>query len=219
MLPMIRHASSSAFLVLALGCAQHGAPAASPPPQAPGVIGAPLADLAAAHVVLLPVQRLRPADSLGWSASTDARDFLAALDEQIAATLRTRGVAAGWALPADLVRSARRNPGVAVEPYGLTIAPLLQSRRAGGELHDPLASQLRTMVALHDARYALVPLELRFEPAGGGMERAVLRVDLLDARLSQVRWTGEVSSDAEPALTSALAATLAARFVDLIAAR
>lgn len=181
--------------------------------------GTPLAELAGAHIILLPAQQLRTADSLGWGASVGARAYLAALDEQIALALSQRGIGGTWALPADLARSARHNPSYAADPYALATASLLPIRHAGVELREPFTTQLRTMVALHDARFALVPLELRFEPAGAGMERAVLRVDLLDARLSQVRWTGEVSSDAAPALTSTLAATLAARFVDLIAAR
>jgi hypothetical protein len=101
-------------------------------------------------------------------------------------------------------------------------------------LAEPLATQLRTIVALGDARYVLVPVEVRLErapapsssagvtapgPASAGPGRAVLRLALVDARASQVRWSGDVASDTASALTTALAAGLAGRVADLVAQR
>jgi hypothetical protein len=55
-----------------------------------------------------------------------------------------------------------------------------------------------------------------------GTARLVLRLALVDARASQLRWAGEVATDAAPAgappFSSTAAAALAARFADLIAA-
>ena len=66
-------------------------------------------------------------------------------------------------------------------------------------LPEPLASQLRTMVALHeDARLILAPVEVRFEPVGTG-GRALLRIVLVDPRLSRPTWIGEVVSDSASA--------------------
>ena len=62
---------------------------------------------------------------------------------------------------------------------------------------DPLASQLRTMIALHEsARYVLLPVELRFEREAAGRSYAMLRVVVVDARAAEARWVGEVRGDA-----------------------
>ena len=61
------------------------------------------------------------------------------------------------------------------------------------------------------------------ERVAAGTSRAILRLVLVDARAGELRWAGDVATDAEPTgvalLSSAAAATLAARFADLIAAR
>ena len=87
------------------------------------------------------------------------------------------------------------------------------------EVVEPLAGQLRSLVALNDARYVLVPAELRFERAAqsAGAARAVLRVTVVDARMSRVRWAGDVASDTVSAFSPALAAGVAARLADLVA--
>jgi len=88
-------------------------------------------------------------------------------------------------------------------------------------LPEPLASQVRTLVALHDdTRLVLVPVELKLEPvpgqtgAGG---RGVLRVVLLDARLSNVRWIGDITSDAAPVFGAAITASVAAKLAAAVA--
>jgi hypothetical protein len=99
---------------------------------------------------------------------------------------------------------------------------------ATGELGEPLASQLRNLAAMHDARFVLAPVELRFERAAAGGQQpaaasgeagtAVLRVSLIDVRLAKAVWSGDVRSDVATALTPAVAASVAGHFVDLIAA-
>ena len=189
---------------------------------------APLAALGGERVVLVPSQRLREAGTLGWtSAAAQPREYLASLDDEIAAALAERGVGRTWVMPADVARSARRNPTYSTDPYALAVGPLEPGRRApprDAPLAEPLASELRAIVALGDARYVIVPVELRFERlSGAGADttagRAVLRVALVDARASQVRWLGEVASDPAPAFSLALAAGVASRLADLIAPR
>ena len=48
--------------------------------------------------------------------------------------------------------------------------------------------------------------------------RAVLHVVVVDARRSQVQWAGEVVSEAHASLSPAIAAELASRLADLVAA-
>ena len=201
-------------------------PAAEPTPP-------PLAALAAQRIVVVPTQRLREAGALGWLAQAGVpRDYLAGFDAAIAAALAERGAGGSWVMPQDVLRSARRNPTYATDPYALAVSSLEPSRRPpprDAPLAEPLASQLRAIVALGDARYVLLPVELRFErvtpPAGAAVEggteggRAVLRVALVDARLAQVRWAGDVASEGAAAFSPALATSVAARLADLIAPR
>jgi hypothetical protein len=86
-------------------------------------------------------------------------------------------------------------------------------------LTEPLASQLRTLIALHeDARLVLAPVELRFEPAGTG-GRGVLRLVLVDPRMSVTRWIGEIASDPAPAYGPVISASIASKLANLVAAR
>ena len=84
-------------------------------------------------------------------------------------------------------------------------------------LAEPLATQLRALVALHDARYALLPVEIRFEKAGGS-GRAVLHIVMLDPRLSRIVFRGDVLGDTAATFSPALAASVAGHLADLVAA-
>ena len=188
----------------------------------PGV----LATFVGQPLVIVPTQRLQLANGApSWAPQpADARGYLAALDDEIVAALRDRGVVGHWVLPEQVVRSARRNPTFASDPHALSVEPLLPRARSGGaasEIADPLRSQLRAITALsEDARFVLVPVELRFEraPAGPAAGRAVLHLALVDTRLAQVRWTGDVASDDASSLSPAVAASLADRVATLAAA-
>ena len=72
------------------------------------------------------------------------------------------------------------------------------------DLKGPVREQFNwTLVALHqDVRLVLAPVELRIEKAGPTTGRGVLRVALIDARLSNVYWSGEIPSDTASAFSS-----------------
>ena len=180
----------------------------------------PLAGLAGQHVVVLPTHYLRPADSLGWAGAIPRqREYLRSLDDEIAFELGERGFRTNWIFPEDLAKAAKRNAGYATDPYALAAEGLRPpgQRNQGLMLRDPLASQLRSLVALNEGRFVLFPVEVRFEK-DGGMGRAILRVALIDARLSSVRWAGDVRSDPATTFSPALAASVATHLADLIAA-
>lgn len=225
-----------ALLALLAACASRPAPAATPataPPAAAGAraVGRPLAGLVGERVAVAPVQRMRVADSAlaaGMTTGVGAA-YLLGLDSAIALAAGERSTS--WVFGPAVARGARRNPTYSPDVHRLAVNPLLAGRRLGPDnaIPDPLASQLRTLVALNDARYVVIPAELRVEPAPAGLEpatagrrRAVLRIALVDARASQLRWAGEVAADLPAApsspLPSPVAAALAARFADLIAA-
>jgi hypothetical protein len=186
--------------------------------------GRPLAAYAGQRVAVLPLQSVRRDDALGWGAQLGSSDTtLAAVDTAVARAMKERGLGA-WVGAAAVARAARMNPTYAPDPHSLPLALLAPAeRRPDIPIADPLASQLRTLAALSDARFLLLPLQLRVEPrqqdgkTTGG--RAVLELALIDARLAQLLWRGSVSSDVAAAFSPALATEAAARVPDLVVAR
>jgi len=180
----------------------------------------PLAGLAGQQVIVIPTHYLRPGDSLGWAGAVERpRQLLGDLDDEIAFALGERGFRTQWVFPEQLVRSAQRNAAHSPDPRALAAEGLrpLAKRRSDGQLGEPLASQLRALVALHGARYALFPVELRFEKIGGG-GRAVLHVLLLDARLSRATWGGDVRGDTASTYGRGVIASVANSLADQVAA-
>jgi hypothetical protein len=207
------------FTILLAGC--HGGKGGeeAPSPAEPSV--RPLAQLAAQRVIVTPAFSLVTGDALGWSTQIPkSREYLRLLDDEIADTLAERGLKSQWIYPADLVRAMKASPTYAVDPYTLGVGVLRNpSVISGTQLGDPLATQLRHMIAMQeDARAVIVPVELRFEKERTGLGSAVLRVALLDGRLGDVRWIGNVRSDPADKLSRAVLASLAAHLADLIAA-
>src|SRR3954471_21881117 len=171
------------------GCG--GGTAATTPATAPAPEQRPLAALAATGAIVTPASIIHIAPELNWSAQqAPARETLRALDDDIAAAIAERGLKANWVMPADLALSYKRNPTYAADPYALAEEPLRSSSFiVGTRLTEPLASQLRTMIALHEnARSVLLPVELRLDPVPPGNDaRASLRLVLVDPRFSEVR--------------------------------
>jgi hypothetical protein len=85
-------------------------------------------------------------------------------------------------------------------------------------VRDPLASQVRGLVGLKGSRYAILPVELRLESRGRGTGVAILRLVMIDSRLAQIKWLGEVVSDPMSTFSPALTANVATRFADLVLA-
>jgi hypothetical protein len=154
---------------------------------------------------------------LAWSlpAATEVRRQL---DAAIVAALDERGLRRTWSFPDQLAQSYRRNSSYATDPYAFAEEPLrTMSADANTHLPEPLASQIRTMVALQqDTRLVLAPVELRLEKAGTG-GRGVLRVTLMDARTSDVHWVGDIVSDTVSEFGPAVTASIAVRLAGVIA--
>jgi hypothetical protein len=183
----------------------------------------PLAGLAGTGAILTPVYTLRTAtEASGIVQMGSTRDVLRLLDDDIAAALADRGLKTGWILPEDLALSFRRNPTYAPDPYALAMEPLRSPAfTPGARLPEPLASQLRTMIALHEnARAVLLPIELRFDrDASGGAARATLKVAVVDPRFSEAKWVGTVRGDTASADVHVLARSVARGLADLITSR
>lgn len=193
-------------------CQRPSAQAAPSPPEHA------LANLAAQHVVVLPTYTAHAAPGLTWKIPSTA-ELRRTMDADIVSAFEERGVRKAWIFPDQLQAAYRRNVTYATDPYALAEEPLRSPALAIDQrLPEPLASQIRTMVAFHeDARLVLAPVELVVEPAPGGGGRGVLRLVLMDARLSNIRWIGSVSGDSSAAFGPAITARVAAKLAGVVA--
>lgn len=208
-----------ASLALIVGLTSSAASPAHLSAQKPAPIR-PLERLAAEHMLVLPVQYLVFSDSMGWSAlAPSSRTYLSALDDEITFALRERGLKTQWKFPPDVARSVARNTGYAPDPYALAASEVRSGVRSDAwQLSEPLASQLRSLVALTDARYVMLPVEVRLT-GGRSTGRAMLHVVVIDARRSQIQWAGDVVGGPTTKFSPAIAADLASRLADLVAAQ
>jgi hypothetical protein len=212
------------LLALLAGCSRP-APAPSPTAQPSSAPGAPvasqgaargaLAPLASEVLIVLPVQALRVSVPEWTEKVGDPRAYLSTVDDEIAFAVRDRGIKGQWAFPADLARSAKRNPGYTADPYNIAVDALKPVERDADKiLGEPLAGQLRAFAALFNARYALVPVEMRLapDPSGG---RATLHLVVVDTRGARLTWKADVQGDGTRTFTPAVAAGIAGRVADL----
>jgi len=211
----IRLVATGTLIACATAC--HGPTSNESVPQAPEHA---LSGLARQHIILLPTYAARVASDLDWSATMGRpSDVQRTLDADIMAALDERGLKSTWIFPPQLEQSFKRNASYAADPYTLAEEPLRSPMLAvDARLPEPLASQVRTMVALHDdVRLLLAPVELRLEKAGATGGRGVLRLVLLDARGSNVRWIGQVAGDSASAFGPKITASVAARLANVVA--
>jgi hypothetical protein len=217
-------------LFIALALAGLACGGASPPPAATSEAPAPepvhpLAAFASTRIINVPAQRIVPGGAAGWAEKLQgSRAWLDSLDAAFERELRARRASSNWAFAADLARSSRRNPTFAADPYTIRASDAVRQleRRKDAVIAEPVASQLRALTGLHDARYAFVVSEVRFEPVAGSSPpsaRAVAHAAVLDVRGSSLSWARDVSSDAFAEPSSSLLASLASRLADLFVPR
>ena len=173
----------------------------------PVVAGPPLASFTAMRVAIVPMQ-LWHADSTGWSRDVTWASTRLALDSAVAAVLQERGLGRKWAYAGDVARTAKRNPTYASDPYALGVLRLRGVElKTGAELPQLLADNLRTVTALGDTRFALIPVELRAQGEG-----VVLRLVMADTRTRTLVWAGDLVGPGG----AGMIAGLATRVADLI---
>lgn len=158
-----------------------------PAPTAP----LPLTGLASMKIPVLPLTLIGADETLAWSQFANQKAVLASADSVLGALLPARAPEVTWVLPEELRRQAKRSPTFATNPDQMGTAMLRNERI--DFVPDPLRAELRALVAIADARFALAPAQLVFKrsitpgaPAGTGT--AELTVVLVDARLGRVSW-------------------------------
>ena len=203
------------------GCVAFGAACASKPPEtdASPTVMRPLERMAGQQIVVFPVQYLASTDTLGWQQQIPNRAaYLAALDDQIEAAMTSRGIKS-WAFGREVERASKMNSILMTDARSLSAEWLRGRTLPETGVRDPLAQQVRGLVGLKGSRYALLPVELRFQNRGTGTGVAILRVVMIDSRMALIKWVGEVESDPTRTFSPALAANVATRFADLVLAR
>jgi hypothetical protein len=214
---MLRDAGFALSIAFVIGCGG-SKPAADPAAPKPEVH--PLAGIVGQNIIVAPVQALRVPAEIGWPAMPAARAVLSRLDSLLADTLRSRVGNQEWVFADGLARAAANNPTYATDPRALAVNPLRSpALKVADRLPEPLASQLRTMIAFHDARLVLIPTDVTIDRVSAGIGRPLVRVVLVDPRASTVRWIGQVTGPDSPAFTPDISATIAARFADLFVAK
>ena len=199
---------------LCVGCA-------SKPPEtgASPTVMRPLERMAGQQLIVLPVQYLASTDTLGWQQQIPNRAaFLAALDDEIEAVMAARGLGKAWVFGREVERASKLNSILMTDARSLSAEWLRGRVLPETTVRDPLAQQVRGLVGLKGSRYALLPVELRLENRPGGTGVAILRVVMIDSRMAQIRWVGEVESDPTRTFSPALATNVATHFADLVLA-
>jgi hypothetical protein len=168
-------------------------------------------------MIVLPPQR--SADVIDWGPKAgEPRVLFALFDSSLATAVREKGLTS-WVLAGDLARTARRNPMYATNPADIRAGDAVRylERQRDQDIPEPVAGQLRTLAGFHDARYALVPVEIRFASGNvTGTGRVVLRMAVLDVRGSRLVFLGDIAGADAPDYSAGLIAAVTRRFTDLV---
>ena len=199
--------------------------------QAPQAATSPLAGMVGRQMLVLPTQYLSVANpGGGWDIVPSGQSLLPILDEEIADAFRKRGVKNNWTFAREITESADRNAGLAGgDPRNLSAAGIRSVKAGDTPLPEPLAGQIRGLVALTSARYTLLPLEVHLDVRNNERKGSV-RLLLIDARTSRVAWADDVTAQPQrdPQIVSEamspygfrmFARDLATKFADMVVAQ
>lgn len=190
----------------------------------------PLAGLIGRQMLVLPAQFLSVTNAGGgWDIVPGGPSLLPILDEEIADAFRKRGVKSNWTFGREITQASVRNGGITGNPRELAAQGIRRVKAGDTPLPEPLASEIRGIVALTNARHVVLPLEVNVDTRGGE-RRGTVRLLLIDSRTSRVTWTDDVNaaSSRDPQVVSEalspygfrlLARDIAAKFADMVVAQ
>jgi hypothetical protein len=197
---MVRNSLSLLALALVTGCGAKQQEAPETPEPSP-YLNRPLATpaLAGQKVAVLPLTLAVPDVALSEDSLLGVRArVLPWADSLLGEALQMRAPEVTWILPPELRRASRRATGLAPEPDRLGHAILRDPTFK--VVPDPLRSQLRTLTALVDARYALVPASAVFLREPDGRVKVEMMLVLVDTRTGDPGWHSIASAtDSTPA--------------------
>jgi hypothetical protein len=206
---MVYKSLSLLLLAAAAGCGGGHSQQPEQPKPSP-FLNIPLiaAPLAGQKVAVLPLTMAVPDAALASDTLLGVRaKVLPWADSLILGALTMRAPEVNWVGPEELRRAARRAIGLATDPdhmgHAILRDPLFKV------VPDPLRSQIRTLVALVDARYALVPTAAVFVREPDGSVNVEVGFVLVDARTGIPGWRS-IATGIGPNATQAYHAALAA---------
>lgn len=201
-----------AILLIGVLAGCRGQPAPAPTPNQPSSVPP---DLSSMPILMLPVQPGAVPSSLPRSETPLRLDGVNQLDAEISYWLRERAGRVRWVLPETLARTLARTPAMDIKLHALDVASFrrAQVRRIG----DPLFGDLRRLAAIHDARFAVVPVAAEFRPVSETEGRIEVALALIDTSFGDVVWFGVVAGEPGPAESPAVAGSAAQRVAALFA--
>jgi hypothetical protein len=119
----------------------------------------------------------------GWSSRAAA---ITRFDGILGSYLTDNSPDVKWVLPDALRRMAKRAPSILPDPDRL--GHQVMSAENVRRVPNPLASRLRQLVAMGDARHVFIPSGLLLKRDSLGTVQAELAAQLVDARLGDVLW-------------------------------
>lgn len=199
------------LLTAAIACGGRGAPGGAEPAEAQEPAPPPVAWLSVTpftgqKVPVLPMTHLLvPSALAGDSAVAPRERGLAWADSAFGEFLEARMPEVTWVLPAELRRVARRAPGMVGDPDRMGQATLRNPRLT--TVPDPLRSSLRTLAALTDSRFILVPASVMFDGEPGAVRADAIFV-LADIRTGAIIWRAAPRGEGPTAAAAYEAAVL-----------
>jgi len=220
----------ASFAALTGAALLYGCASSSGAKQEPATATSPLAGMVGRQLLILPAQFLSIANNGGgWDIAPGGQSLLPILDEEIADAFRKRGVKSNWTFAREITESADRNGGLVGNPRELGAQGIRRVKPGDTPLPEPLAGQIRGLVSLTNARYAVLPLEVHVDLRDNERKGSV-RLLLIDARTARVAWADdvsaatvrdprEVSESMSPYGFRIFARDLATKFADLVVAQ
>ncbi len=161
----------------------------------------PTVGLSGQEVVVFPLTLVAVSDSLAWDGQLRPRDeALLRADSVIGLMLDERSPEVDWVGPDALRAAHRQAPGMIADPDRLGTAVLRST--SIDRLTDPLASQMRGLVGVAGARFALVPASLFYFGGDTAEGKAELTMALVDVRTGAVTWRNIASGQADDPWTA-----------------
>jgi hypothetical protein len=201
----VKPAAFAALILLLLSppLAAQGAPAAPVPTE--GLTGQQVALM---PLTLVATDPTLESDSL-YAPYRDRRTALLRADSLIGEAFTGRAPEVQWVLPPKLRKVARRSPGLVNDPDQMGQAALRAPKMR--DIHDPLRSSLRNLMAVVGGRVVMVPAALGFALLPDRRVHADLSLVAADTRSGKVLWrsqAGGYGATPDAALQAALASVL-----------
>lgn len=187
----MRKAGSLGAVLALAGIAACGLRSSEPP--GPGYESGLVPDFRGQRVIVLPFQ-------LRAGGHPD-------VDHELLFALRGAPVSVDWVGPDELRDALARSPGMGIRLDGLDVHQFLvaEVQRVG----DPLFGDLYRLGGLVDARYAVLPVEIRARAENDGSRRVMeVRTAVLEVRTGRVLWYGVL--EGPPGSPGGLEATVGA---------